>query len=248
MIRLFIILMALLIHTSLQAYNDTIPSNAYDVLPLVAIETSKFQTPFEAAFVAASIHTESCIYATHPRCFKPTSYYKTRWKNGRRREEGGGMLMLTRTWYQQGGIRFDTLTRLTRKYKTHLKGLTWKTLYTKPKLQVRAGIFLYLDIWNGLPKQVQACQKMAFALSAYNQGLGGVKQDRRICGVKKNCNPNVWFGQVENVKRRGFATRILYGKRTAHQINRKHVSITLKRRLPLYRKYYKSVLAGKATR
>jgi len=244
--RILVALITYVLLTSMATagYYDRIPDKAYKILPLIAIEANAYKTPFDAAIVAAAVEQESCIHLDHPRCYSPTSSFKTRWSNGRRREEGGGLLMLTRTWTRSGRIRFDTLTRLTRRYRTHLKGLSWRTLYTSPQLQVRAGIFLMLDNYHSIPKSVPPCEKIPMILSSYNQGMGGLKQDRRICGLKKGCNPNKWFGNVEQVKRSYFATKILYGRRTAWQINRKHVELVLKKRLPKYRNYFKSKLEG----
>jgi hypothetical protein len=226
---------------SLSAHaSDYIPEKAYKVLPIILEETQRFKTGFDPGFLAASIEQESCISLRHSRCWSTTSRFKTRWKNGRNREEGAGLVMLTRTWYRAGGIRFDTLGRLTRKYRTHLKGLTWSTVYkeSSARLQVRAGMFLFMDNWNGL-SSVPPCQRLPMVSSAYNQGMGGIRQDRRICGLRRGCDPNKWFGHVEKVRRPGFGTRILYGKRTAHQINRTHVRHILKDRMPKYRQYFK---------
>ena len=218
-----------------------IPKNAYPLMPLVAEEAAKFNTPFDVPFLFALMEGESCIHLRHRRCFSTTSRFKTRYKNGRNREEGGGLGQLTRTWHRNGRIRFDTLSRLTKKYRTHLKGLNWNNLYSQKKLQVRAIIFLNLENWNAIGNNIQPCEKLPMLMSSYNQGLGGLKQDIRLCGVTKRCNPKKWFGNVEKVKRWGFGTRILYGRRTAWDINRKHTRLVMKNRRPKYSRYFNNL-------
>lgn len=218
--------------------DTVIPEKAYAIMPIIAEENKKYALPTDVAFITAAIEQESCISLYHSRCFSPTSRFKTNWKNGNRREEGAGLLMLTRTWYNTGGVRFDTLTQLAKKYRTHLNGLNWKTVYKSPRLQVRAGLFYFLDLYNGLSDSIPACEKQAFMVSAYNQGLGGVKKDRRLCGLRGDCDVNKWFGNVASMKRSYFSTRKLYGNRTAWDINRKHVSNVLRHRIKKYRKYY----------
>ena len=63
-----------------------------------------------------------------------------------------------------------------------------------------------------------ACQRMAFTLSAYNGGLGWVQRDKALA-AKQGLNPLVWFGNVERVnagrssaawtENRGYPQRIL---------------------------------------
>lgn len=216
-----------------------IPNKAYAVMPIIAEEAKHYGIPFDVSFITAAVEQESCISLRHSKCFSSAVHFKTKWKNGKPREEGAGIMMLTRTWRSNGEIRFDTLTRLTKKYKSHLKGLNWSSVYRSKRLSVRAGIFLMLDDWISLEKKgVPECERPPMLISAYNQGMGGVNQDRRICGLTKGCDPDIWFGNVEKVKRPWFSTRVLYSRRTAWDINRTHVKNVFNRRLPKYRKYY----------
>ena len=222
-----------------------IPTKAYGLMPLVAEESARYATPFDLAFMFALMEGESCVSLKHSRCFSTTSNYKTRWRNGKRREEGAGLLQFTRTWHRSGKVRFDTLTRIAKKYRTHLKGLGWHNIYSNKRLQIRAGIFLTLDTWNGLPSTVPPCEKLPMAMSAHNQGAGGLRQDRRLCGMTKGCNPNKWFGNVEKVKRWGFSTNRLAHGRTAWATNRKHVGLVMKKRRPKYTRYFNSLISKK---
>ena len=66
---------------------------------------------------------------------------------------------------------------------------------------------------------VSPCERMAFALSAYNGGLGWVQKDKKLA-QKKGLDPRVWFKNVEAVnagrspaawkENRGYARRILF--------------------------------------
>lgn len=210
-----------------------IPNNAKPLLPLVHSEVQRFSPGFDAGFMAGAIEQESCISLRHSKCWSPRSRLKTR------REEGAGLGQLTRTYYRNGKIRFDTLTRLARKYRTHLKGLTWNSVYRRGDLQIRAMVLLFMEGWNELPNTITSKDKLAFIVSGYNQGMGGVRRDRRLCGLKSKCNPNKWFGHVGSVKRVGFSTRRLYGNRTAWDINRKHVHNVIVKRMPKYRSWYR---------
>lgn len=232
-----LIILALLVLSSTICAKDIIPVKAPPLIPIIAEELAKFNTPFDLASTIALIEAESCISATHSRCFSTKSRYSTRWSNGRRREQGQGLGQMTRTWHRNGRIRFDTLTRLTKKYKTHLKGLNWNTIYTAKRLQIRAIAFLLLENWNDIPKAVKPCDKLPMIFSAYNQGKGGLKQDRKLCGLTRGCNPNKWFGHVEKVKRWGFGTRILVGRRTAHQVNRRHINKIIYKNRPKWQRY-----------
>ena len=212
-----------------------IPDKAHALLPLVVSEIDKAGAEFDAAILASSIEQESCVSLTHSRCWSTTSEYKTRWKNKRLREWGAGLSMLTATWHSDGRVRFDTLTRLRNTYPDQLKGLSWEKIGKQPRLQILAGILLKMEAWDAY-KHVGPCNATAMMLSAYNQGKGGVNKDRRLCGLKKGCNPNIWWGNVEQVKRVGFATKTLYGtSRTAWNVNRTHVKNVLKVRLKKYR-------------
>ena len=69
----------------------------------------------------------------------------------------------------------------------------------------------------------------------YNGG-GLIYKERKICKLRKGCDPDIWFDNVEVIKDvRG--KKKLYGKRTAWDINRHHVKDVTKIRLNKYKKY-----------
>lgn len=61
--------------------------------------------------------------------------------------------------------------------------------------------------WQRISSAVDECQRWAFALSAYNGGLGWVQRDQRLARAAGD-NPGVWFGSVERyTARAGWALR-----------------------------------------
>lgn len=75
--------------------------------------------------------------------------------------------------------------------------------------------------------------RLAFADAAYNGGMGGVQKERRACGLKTGCDPQQWFGHVEHVCLK--SRRVLYGNRSACDINRHHVHDVINVRSVKYR-------------
>lgn len=204
----------------------TIPTKAPALLPVLKEEIDSLNSGIEAGHMAAEIEAESCITLTHSRCWSPTSELLTYWNKskGIRRENGVGLGQFTRAWYKDGSLRFDTLSRLTTKYRTRLAGLNWDTAKQDSRLQIRAMILLLLEEYNALPNTMDNHNRQTMASSAYNTGGGRLASDRRTCRLKSKCDPMIWKGNVELIKAPGFSTRILYGKRTAWQINRDYIN------------------------
>ena len=75
-----------------------------------------------------------------------------------------------------------------------------------------------------------------FSDSAYNGGINGVLRDRRTCGLAANCNPNLWFNNVELYCSK--SKKILYGNKSACDINREHVENVFIRRIKKYNQCY----------
>ena len=49
-------------------------------------------------------------------------------------------MQITRAYRADGSLRFDALEELRTRYKTELYELNWHNIYTRPDLQIRAGI------------------------------------------------------------------------------------------------------------
>lgn len=176
---------------------------------------------------------ESCITITSSRCWSAKSELLTRWPNGKIREQGVGLGQITRAYSESGIIRLDVLTDLKKRYPRELSDLTWDNIKDRGDLQIRAVVLLWLSNYNRIPDHISDFDKMAISDSAYNGGYGFIIKDRKSCGLKANCDPNLWFNNLEKMNNRG--TKILYGTRTANDINRHHVRDVL---LDKMNKYY----------
>jgi len=220
-----ILFLCLITSSHAVSVNTYIPPKALPLLPIVKQEVNALDAGFHPSYMASAIEKESCISLTHSKCWSPTARLLTHWDKSKRvrREHGQGLGQFTRTWYRNGRIRFDTLTELTTKYRTRLNGLNWDTIEKRPDLQVRAMVLLLLETWNTLPTSMDTNNRFSMTVSAYNAGKGRLANDRRTCKLKRNCNPNVWVNNVAKIRAPGFSTNILYGKRTAWDINRGHV-------------------------
>jgi len=130
-------------------------------------------------------------------------------------------------------VRFDALADSRRLDPRGLNELRWETVYQRPDLQMRVIVLMTRDAYNRLVKLVpDHLPRLAMADAAYNGGIGGLLNERRACGLKSGCNPNVWFGNVEHTCLK--STKPLYGNRSACDINRHHVHDVLLTRMPKY--------------
>lgn len=162
------------------------------------------------------IEHESCISLTHSRCWDPSSRLKSQ------REEGAGLFQITRAYNASGGLRFDALNELRSKYRSELYQLTWQNIYTRPDLQIRAGILKLKENYEVFkPYAANELEALAFADAAYNGGVVGVNRERRACKLASNCDPSKWFGHTEKLCLKSKVA--LYGNRSACDINRYHV-------------------------
>jgi hypothetical protein len=186
-------------------------------------------------YFPALIEHESCVrlcgnnyYAR--RCWNPKSRLKTK------REEGAGLFQITRVFNKAGRVRWDMLNTLRRKYPKQLHELNWNNIYNRPDLQIKAGLLLWRSNWDRLSKDIPVMSRIAFADSIYNGGYVWLYRERQICKLKKGCDPDKWFGNVEKIKS-ARAKRKLYGNRTAWDINRHHVKDVFTR-IDKYLQYY----------
>jgi len=132
----FIIIAVFTIPASIGYAGDYIPDKAYKynvtIKENVDTHFNELNEIGYAEYIPSLIEHESCISLTHKRCWEPTSRLKTQ------REEGAGLGQLTRTYRKDGTIRFDSLTDMRNRYRESLKELTWKNVYQRPDLQIRA--------------------------------------------------------------------------------------------------------------
>jgi len=205
-----------------------IPRLAYRVLPVVKCERERILPRFPMpGYFGSLIEQESCIYLTHSKCWNPKSKLDTK------RELGIGLGQLTKAYRSDGSIRFDSLSSLRKKYMSELKDLSWGTIETRPDLQILAIMLMSSDNYKALYKIKDIQARVAMSDAAYNGGLRGVGRDRRVCGLAANCNPDLWFDNVEKYCSK--SKRVLYGGKNACDINREHVYNVLRLRLDKYK-------------
>lgn len=182
----------------------------------------------------ALIEHETCITLCNKKCWNPKARLRTK------REEGAGLGQLTRVFRKNGTVRWDTIRTLKMRYPKLLKNLTWKNVYNRPDLQIRALILLWKNDYRYYKGYVDKKSVVWFADSAYNGGFKWLNRERELCKFTKHCDPKKWFGNVARIKSRR-AIRKLYGNRTAWDINRHHTrSVYI--RTKKYKDLLKSIL------
>lgn len=208
-----------------------IPPGAVKYASVVKVENATYLPSwYQPAYFGALIEHESCVSLTHSKCWNPKSQLKTA------REEGAGLGQITRAYKADGSVRFDALSDMRKQYRTALNELSWSNVYSRPDLQIRTIVLMTGANLRSFADVPSPHERMAMVDAAYNGGVGGVRKERRICGLTRNCDPQKWFKNVELTC--GKSLKALYGNRSACDINRHHVTDVVKTRLPKYRVYY----------
>lgn len=227
--HIFILLSLMLFAGGVKAQTNYIPPQAYAFQSTIKKEIEDHWKDIpNYNYVPALIEHESCITLKHKRCWNSTSRLKTS------REEGAGLGQITRAWRTDGSLRFDSLNDLKTRYKNELKEAKWETIYNRPDIQIRMIMLMSRDNYRRLFDVEDEFQRLAMADAAYNGGLGGLQKGRRVCGYTKGCDPFKWFAHVERIVVK--STKVLYGDRSADDINKHHVKDVLKIRMPKYEK------------
>lgn len=228
----FILLVFSMFITINVAYaQNYIPKQAYDFRTIIELETEKYfpEIP-NRSYIPALIEHESCITLRHSKCWNSKSQLKSS------RELGVGLGQITKAYNPDGSVRFDSLYELRTKYKTDLKDASWETIHVRPDVQIRMIVLMNRDNYRRLYDVDNEYGRMGMMDAAYNGGMGGMLRERRQCSLTKGCNPNLWFGHIEHHCLK--SKKVLYGNRSACDINRAHVFDTLKVRMPKYEKQY----------
>lgn len=208
-----------------------IPPQAFQYFDTIKSESSKFMPELDQVYyLPGLIEHESCISLKHSKCWNPKSQLKSK------REEGGGLGQITRAYTDDGKVRFDSLSDMAKRHKSELKELSWDNLYTRPDLQIRSIILMTRDNYRSLYDVKDNLERLKMSDIAYNGGLGGLQKERRVCGLAKDCDPNIWFGNVEKFCLK--SKKPLYGGRNACDINRHHAEDVFHTRMPKYEKYF----------
>lgn len=204
-----------------------VPERAKQYLPMLKAEQSaRWPDHPWPPMLAGMAEQETCPSLTHSKCWSPLARLKTQ------REEGAGLGQLTRTWRKDGTQRFDALAEL-RDLHPALRELSWATIYQRPDLQLRALVLKSRDDFRALGQIRSIANRLVFQVAAYNRGRGAVQDERRLCQVTPDCDPQLWWGHVE---RTCTASRDpIYSGRSACDINRSHVAKVVEQRAPRYR-------------
>lgn len=229
MFKIISVLFLLLMSGSVTASTYLEKAAPYKSIILQELEHHFPDTP-AYGYIPALISHETCPTVNSSKCWNPNVAFKTS------REQGVGLGQLTRTYYKNGDIRFDTLEELRLKHKTELEELRWSNVKQRPDLQIRAMVLMVRSQYQKYLKVAATpIDALAFADSAYNGGGGHVDKDRILCRQAKGCNPGKWFGHVElySVKSRA----PLYAGRSAYTINRHHVKDVIQTKLPQFVSY-----------
>ncbi len=240
------ILLLLLTLFSINTYANTnpktyIPPQAYEYLPTIQEQVDNIFPEFKlVAYFPALIEHESCISLKHSKCWNSKSELRTK------RERGVGLGQLTIAFNSDGTTRFDSLSDLVRQNPKLLKELNWNNIPYRPDLQIRAIIIMSKNNYIALRGVESVVQRIAMSDSAYNGGLGSVNKSRTICKLAKDCDPQVWFNNVENYCSK--SKKILYGNRSACDINIHHVRDVMMTRLPKYMEAYKTLQENNKSR
>lgn len=203
-----------------RAYGASIPPNAAKYLPILIEEADDvwFEMPLPSA-LAAQVEQETCISLTHSKCWNPHAELKTS------REYGFGLGQLTVT------SRFNAFEEV-REMDRGLKAWKWEDRYD-PRMQLRALVIKDRFNWRQFPDAASVEDQLAFALAAYNGGVGGTRADKKLCSATPGCNPREWFDNVALTSLKAKTKVKGYGK-SFFEINREYVYNILKIRRQKY--------------
>lgn len=227
-----LLLLVLLFLVPVHGFSADVPKNAVPLIPLLWNEYAKFfpEHPFPIT-LATQIEQETCYSDTHSRCFSTLSRLDTWYKSGLKAEEGRGLGQVTIAWDKSGKIRVDTFSYLKSKYPTHLGELNRSTILQRADIQLRAIVLLMMENFNAVCKpSMDRMECLALAASAYNGGLGHVRQAQKVCGMTKGCDPNRWEGHVAVVMRQVKSNKAGLYSKSNYAINIEYVDNILRKR------------------
>jgi hypothetical protein len=208
-----------------------IPPQAFQHFDIINLEILKYFPELKFRyFIPGLIEHESCISLNHSKCWNSKSELNTK------RELGIGLGQLTKTFKDDGSIRFDSLSDLRARHINELKELSWSNIRQSPELQIRAIVLMNRDNYLALRDVSDPIQRTIMMSPAYNGGINGLQKERRICGLAKNCDPGIWFDNVEKYCSK--SKQPLYAGRSACDINRHHPRDIVFNRIPKYKKYF----------
>jgi hypothetical protein len=186
------------------------PVKALPLLPVLGQEIGDHwpAAPARSVF-AGQVEQETCPSLKSKSCWSPRAGFKTA------REEGIGLGQITIT------ARFDNLAAA-RNLDPSLADWSYADRYDA-KRQLRAMVLMDRGHFSQLKMIADDQERLAMSFSAYNGGLGGVLNDRRVCAQAKGCDPQRWFGHVAEHSTKAKVAAKGYGK-SFFEINREYVA------------------------
>lgn len=206
---------------------------ALDLIPQIQKESYTYHPGLEIPwYYPGLMEHESCISLKHSKCWNSQSELKNN------REQGVGLGQLTRAWDVKGKIRFDNLTEYRKKYPKELWELDWSTFKYRSDLQIRVAILMVRDLEKSFMDIEDSVERMKIVDSAYNGGLSHARKARAACKLTRNCDPDIWYLNVEKHVPKSRAPDVRYGGRSMYDINVGHVRNVFDVRMPKFRHLY----------
>lgn len=207
---------------------DDLPPAARPLLPLLKAEQVAYWSDHPAAAVlGALVEQETCPNLRHRMCWSPRAELRTE------REYGFGLGQKTVAYRADGSTRFDAWRETREREGPALAGWTWEQRYDA-RLQLRAVVLDNRDCYRHISRLVPDAEAaLAMCDAAYNGGYGGLLDDRRRCAAHPGCDPDQWFGNVEQTSGKSRVRWRGYGA-SAFEINRGHVRAVMIERRPRY--------------
>lgn len=217
-----------------------LPQHAIENLPILYKTIDKYWDSLqEKYYLAAQIQKETCQTLKSPTCWTEKAELKTYNSKGCLIEYGFGFGQTTITRSTKTcNIRYNNFDYI-KSLNSDLKDWSFQDRYNK-QYQMTAFVsydkILYTN-WNG--KAINGDNQIAFMLSSYNGGSYGLAQDIEYCKSIENCNPKIWWGNVERYSLKSKSNSNY--KNSPFSINRQYVSDIMKNISPKYKEYQKNL-------
>ena len=204
--KLSLFLIGLVMSTNVLAAE--VPKNfLYHKDTLVKVMQTSWNDISIPSVIPGLIEQETCYSLTHSKCWSRFAKLETS------REYGFGLGQLTVT------SRFNAFEEA-KTLDSRLKDWKWDDRFNAEYQMIAIVAMLKRNfrVFRSAEKEID---QYAFALAAYNGGVGGIQSDQRICRNTKGCNPNLWFGNVEHTSLKKKTAVAGYGQ-SFFDINRKY--------------------------
>jgi hypothetical protein len=196
---------------------DDIPANAHTYIPVLKQEQVEYwKDHYKPVLLAGQVEQESCTSLKSPKCWSPNAELKTD------REWGVGLSQFTKTQ------TFDAIEEIKAKHPEINWG-NWSFEHPYQANYQLRGLVVYMhDISKQILDTETPEDNYQMSLSSYNGGIGGLRKERLKCSMTPNCNPNVWYGNVELSSVKSHKAFKGY-RQSPYDINRGYVKLVYER-------------------